>query len=78
METAITEDRFTIEEVATELRVSIKTVRDYLYEGRIKGYKIGKRYYFTRNQIQAFIDSTETNYPTSKEKEHSNASKINT
>lgn len=58
--------RFTVEEVAHSLNISTRTLRRYLHQGRIKAYKIAETYYFTLEHIQAFIASTETNYPTSE------------
>jgi excisionase family DNA binding protein len=58
----VAQERFTVEEVASELHISTKTLRRYLHQGRIKAYKIGGQYYFTPQQIQSFINSTETTY----------------
>ncbi len=47
----------TLREVAETLRLSTRTVREYVKRGEIKGKIIGKRWRFRRADIDAFFES---------------------
>jgi len=47
---------YTPEEVAKKLKVSEQTVRRYLRENKIKGFKIGNNWRIKENDLLAFID----------------------
>lgn len=56
---------YTIDEVADFLRVSTRTVRRYIKEGKISGFKVGRGWRFSDTEISRFIneqqDSTSVN-----------------
>ena len=52
------EDRFlTLREAADVLRLSTRTVREYVKRGEIKGKIIGKRWRFRRADLDAFFEN---------------------
>jgi excisionase family DNA binding protein len=59
-ETAMVEKTkfYRVEEVAEILGLDEQLVRHFLRDGYMKGRKIGKRYYVTEPDLQAFIDGT--------------------
>jgi len=44
----------TVEEVARRLKLHVRTVRQYLRSGRLKGTRIGKQYRITQADLEAF------------------------
>ncbi len=57
---------YTIDELADFLRVSPRTIRRYLKDGKIKGFKVnGKAWRFSDDEVARFIkeqqDSTSVN-----------------
>jgi excisionase family DNA binding protein len=54
---AIGEHFLTLREAAEVLRLSPRTVRNYLKRGEIRGKIIGKRWKFRRADLDAFFES---------------------
>jgi excisionase family DNA binding protein len=53
-------DLLTLEEVATRLRVKVKTVRAWLQRGRLRGIKAGRLWRVPTDALEAFVkESTE-------------------
>ena len=50
------EEYFTMEETGDILGLSRVAIRDMIKRGRLEGRKIGTRWYFTRDDIKAFLD----------------------
>lgn len=50
------EEMFTLEEVAKRLKVSVKTIRRWLQEGRLTGFKMGKLWRVKETELVAFIE----------------------
>ena len=48
-------DLYSVKEVAQILEVTPRTVQNYIALGRIRGQKIGGKWRFTREAIEAFI-----------------------
>jgi excisionase family DNA binding protein len=48
---------FTVDEVANQLEVSVKTIRRYIYSGKIAANKIGGQWRISQDQIDAYIES---------------------
>ena len=46
---------YTIQEIADILGLHVKTVRNYVRQGRIASTKLGKRYRVSRQDLEAFI-----------------------
>ena len=52
---------YSVEDLAKILPITSFTVRAYFRKGRIKGHKIGKNWYVTKENLDAFLDGEETN-----------------
>jgi len=62
-ETAPIGDRFlTLVEAAEVLRLSTRTVREYVKRGEIKGKIIGNRWRFRREDVDAFFEAAPRNW----------------
>ena len=61
-------DWLTVEEVAERLRVSPRTVRGWLQEGRLKGRNLGGRagWRIREEDVDAFMESQEGSGPEGK------------
>jgi excisionase family DNA binding protein len=46
---------YTPEQVAEQLQVSLKTVTNYLREGRLKGFKVGRLWRITEDDLEEFL-----------------------
>ncbi len=51
---------FTIEEIAERLGVHSKTIRRYLYSGKLAGQKVGSQWRISQSALDAFLKSGET------------------
>jgi excisionase family DNA binding protein len=49
------EDFVTAEQIAEKLGLHVRTVRNYIREGRLKAVRIGKQYRITREDLKAFM-----------------------
>lgn len=49
------ETLLTIEQVAEQLQVSVRTVRRIMDADELKGFKIGKRWRFTQSEVEAYL-----------------------
>lgn len=49
---------YTVDEVANQLEVSVKTVRRYIYAGKIGASKIGGQWRINQDQLDSYISST--------------------
>ncbi|MCI2416563.1 helix-turn-helix domain-containing protein [Saccharopolyspora sp. K220] len=48
------QDMFTADEVAERLGLHVRTVRNYVRDGRLKAVRIGKQYRIARAELEAF------------------------
>jgi excisionase family DNA binding protein len=48
------QDLFSIFDIATRLKLHVKTVRNYVREGQLKATRIGKQYRVSRADLEAF------------------------
>lgn len=55
MKTVLGIPYYTVAEAATELAVSERTMRLYLYTGQVQGSKRGGKWLVTREQLEAFV-----------------------
>ncbi len=46
---------YTVKELAELFEVTIRTVQIYIKDGKLKGQKIGGKWYFTEETLQAFV-----------------------
>ena len=52
---------YSVEDLDKILPITPLTIRAYFKKGRIKGHKIGKNWYVTKEKLEAFLDGEETN-----------------
>ena len=50
-----TEEYFTPEEVAEKLKVSLRTIKEHLLRGRLKGVKVGRLWRIRASDLEAFL-----------------------
>ncbi len=50
----MSQDLFSVMDIATRLNLHVKTVRNYVREGRLKATRIGKQYRIARADLEAF------------------------
>ena len=50
----MSQDFFTIDQVAERLKLHVKTVRQFVRDGRLKGVRLGKQYRIAREDLEAF------------------------
>jgi excisionase family DNA binding protein len=50
----MSQDLFSIFDIATRLNLHVKTVRNYVREGQLKATRIGKQYRISRADLEAF------------------------
>ena len=48
---------YTLEELSSKLKISIKTLRLYIREGKLGASKVGRRFYVTSRDIRKFLDN---------------------
>ncbi len=53
----IDEEFYDIKEVAEELGLSPLVIRSYIAKGRLKGRKIGTKWYFSIKDIKKFLET---------------------
>ncbi len=56
------ENLLTLKEAAEVLRLSTRTVREYVKRGEIRGKIIGKRWRFRRADLDAFFEGAPSNW----------------
>ena len=60
----------TIREAAEVLRLSTRTVREYVKRGEIRGRIIGKRWRFRRADLDAFVENAPPNWDFGGKNDH--------
>ena len=55
----MSEDLYSVEQVAERLNLHVKTVRNYVREGRLKAVRIGKQYRISRQDLEAMTGRPE-------------------
>jgi excisionase family DNA binding protein len=70
-DTCVVGDRLlTLREAAEVLRMSTRTLREYLKRGEIKGKLIGKRWRFRRADVDAFFEDAPSNWDFVRKSDH--------
>ncbi|WP_077302517.1 helix-turn-helix domain-containing protein [Virgibacillus pantothenticus] len=54
-------DRYSVEELANELNVTTRTIRNYLRDGKLKGTKVGGQWRFSKENLVEFMGSDQLN-----------------
>ena len=52
---------YSVEDLAKILPITRLTIRAYFRKGRIKGHKIGKNWYVTKENLDAFLEGKKSN-----------------
>ena len=47
---------YDLKDLSKKLKISIRTLRKYVKNGKLKAKKIGKAYYVTEPNLMAFLD----------------------
>ena len=50
------QDSYSINQIATMLSLHYMTVRGWVSDGKLQGYKLGRRWYVLRRDLDAFIN----------------------
>jgi excisionase family DNA binding protein len=50
------EEMLTLGEVAKRLKVSVKTIRRWLQDGRLTGFKMGKLWRVKETELESFVE----------------------
>ena len=58
MNTTLTKQLYTVDEVAERLNLHVKTVRRYIQQGKLPAKRIGKEYRITRLALDEFAGAT--------------------
>ena len=53
MPDAMTQDLYSVDQVAAQLGLHVRTVRNYIRDGRLKAVRIGKQYRIAREHLEA-------------------------
>jgi excisionase family DNA binding protein len=48
---------YDLKDLSKKLKISIRTLREYVKAGRLKAKKIGRAYYVTEQSLMTFLDS---------------------
>jgi excisionase family DNA binding protein len=48
---------YDLKDLSKKLKISIRTLREYVKAGKLKAKKIGRAYYVTEQSLMAFLDS---------------------
>lgn len=51
---------YSVEDLAKILPITPFSIRAYFRKGRIKGHKIGKNWYVTKENLETFLEGKET------------------
>lgn len=54
---------YTLDEIAKAFNVTKITIRSYLKEGKLRGEKMGKRWYVSEESIKEFFNKEKTRSP---------------
>jgi excisionase family DNA binding protein len=52
----MTQELYSVEQVATQLGLHVRTVRNYVRDGRLKAVRIGKQYRISREHLEALTE----------------------
>jgi excisionase family DNA binding protein len=47
---------YSVEDLTKMLPITPLTIREYLRKGKIRGHKIGKNWYVTKENLEAFLE----------------------
>jgi len=47
---------YDLKDLSRKLKISIRTLREYIKSGKLKAKKVGKAYYVTESNLMTFLD----------------------
>jgi len=47
---------YDLKDLSKKLKISIRTLREYVKSGELKAKKVGRAYYVTESNLMAFLD----------------------
>ena len=47
---------YDLKDLSKKLKISIRTLREYIKDGKLKAKKVGKAYYIIEPNLMAFLD----------------------
>jgi len=56
----VSKQYFTVEDIAEQLGVSVDTVRNWIKQGKLDAYKVGRDYRISREQFEKFMEERRT------------------
>jgi excisionase family DNA binding protein len=56
----VSKQYFTVEDIAEQLGVSVDTVRNWIKQGKLEAYKVGRDYRISREQFEKFMEERRT------------------
>ncbi|HEX6360717.1 helix-turn-helix domain-containing protein [Actinophytocola sp.] len=72
----MTKQLYSVEEVAEQLGLHVRTVRGYVRDGRLPAVRIGKQYRISRENLEAFVGSPVVDPPEVGRHRHVDVSSI--
>ena len=73
---ALDQDLYSVEQVATQLGLHVRTVRNYVRDGRLKAVRIGKQYRIAREDLGALTGRRAASEAESETPRHAEVSSI--
>ena len=58
---AYLQEFYTLEQLSTELNITVRTLREEIKDGKLKASKTGNRYVIQREDIKKWLDNTRVN-----------------
>jgi excisionase family DNA binding protein len=56
----VSKQYFTVEDIAEQLGVSVDTVRNWIKQGKLEAYRVGRDYRISREQFDKFMEERRT------------------
>jgi excisionase family DNA binding protein len=72
----VTKQLYSVDEVAEQLGLHVRTVRGYVRDGRLPAVRIGKQYRISRENLEAFVGSPVVDPPEVGRRRHVDVSSI--
>jgi excisionase family DNA binding protein len=70
------QELYSVEQVASRLGLHVRTIRNYVRDGRLKAVRIGKQYRISREDLEAFTGTSAAALEVDEQTRHVEASSI--
>jgi excisionase family DNA binding protein len=70
------QELYSVEQVASRLGLHVRTIRNYVRDGRLKAVRIGKQYRIAREDLEAFTGTSVAALDADEQSRHVEASSI--